>query len=44
MAEAAGDVAPALERGMPLVAIAVGEPFAGRQSRGGSLPVRIDLA
>lgn len=43
-AEAALIVAPELERGMPLVARPQAAPYAGRESRGGSLPVTIELS
>lgn len=42
--EAALIVAPELERGTPLIARPSAAPYAGRESRGGSLPVTIELS
>lgn len=42
--EAAIMVAPELDRGAPLLARPQGPPYSGRESRGGSLPVTIELA
>lgn len=42
--EAAVIVAPELDRGAPLIARPQGPPYAGRESRGGSLPITIELS
>lgn len=42
--EAAVTVAPALDSGAHLIARPQGPPYAGRESRGGSLPVTIELS